>query len=492
MQFWNEIVNTAMLGTEKKPVTTEVFPVPLQEAAKLIAQNTTTDKEEQFLQLAALSFNFRQSGSKPQIEKALQISEAPPETQNYCSPRATQVAKDLLAEDNPNLLAYWLDRCVEKQKLAPPELVPTLLNRAVNHKQLQQNVSIASGKRGQWLSQFNPAWTATAPAEDGEELWLTGTPDQRKLVLKQMRQHDPAKTRQWLEQTWPQETANSKTELLKLLDGTVQPEDEPWLESLLTEKSQKVKDEAQNLLKQLPTSALVNSYIERIKPLIFLKKEKALLGMMTKTQLQIHPPAIPEKGEYAPGIDKLSNNKIYSDSEFVLYQLIQHIPPGFWETHFDTMPPAGILNQFTGKNEKYLPAFVMATVQFRDTKWAQAYEDSFYPELLELLDSAHQDAYCLKHFKQNAASIIEEAKKWDREWSPELAKAILGHSAKHPYQYNISFYKTNIHRIPLTISAMLDSLGPTEPLQRPQWVSIVEQLNRLLRLKEQTQKAFNE
>ena len=49
MQFWNEIVNTAMLGTEKKPVSTAVFPVPLQEAAKLIAQNTTTDKEEQFV-----------------------------------------------------------------------------------------------------------------------------------------------------------------------------------------------------------------------------------------------------------------------------------------------------------------------------------------------------------------------------------------------------------------------------------------------------------
>lgn len=493
MQFWNEIVNTAVLGTEKKPVSLATLPSPLQEAAAIIVEHTATDKEEQFLQLAALGLNFRRSGSKPPQPSALLFPEAPPETRPYCPPRATQIAKDILAEDNVSLLAYWLDHCVQAQKLTSPELVPTLLNRAVNHKNIQQATAIVCGKRGEWLGRFNSAWTFSA-AEDQEELWQTGTPDQRKIVLWRMRQKDPAKTREWLLQTWPQENANSKAELLKQLDGTVQDEDEPWLTDLLAEKSQKVKDEAQNLIKQLPTSALVKRYVALIQPLIVLKKEKALLGMMTKTSLQIQMPVIPEKGEYVPGIDKLSNDKYFTDGEFVLFQLMQSIPPTFWEEQW-ALPPKEIFALFTGKNEKYLPAFMKATVRFRDQKWAQAYleyREVFYPELLDLLEPAQQDAYCLKHFKHNADGIIQHARQWDREWSLALANEIVDHTARHPYQYNISFYKTNIHRIPAGVASHLERFGPTDPIQRQHWINLIDEIGRLLGLKEQTKKIFNE
>src|SRR5579859_4701040 len=126
MQFWNEIINIALLGTDKKPLPLTVLPTPIQEAAKIItasadatinlsasatiassAETTTatatanaakiitasasatiassaTDNEEQFLQLAALSLNFRQSGSKPIHQPALNLPEAPAESLPYC------------------------------------------------------------------------------------------------------------------------------------------------------------------------------------------------------------------------------------------------------------------------------------------------------------------------------------------------------------------------------------------------------------------------
>lgn len=493
MQFWNEIINTAILGTEKKPVSLAALPAPLRDTAAIIAGHTPADKEEQFLQLAALSFNFRQSGTKPLHQPALLFPEAPPETLPYCSPRAAQVLKDILAEDNPNLLAWWLDHCVQAQKLSPPELLPPLLNRAVNHKNIRHLIATVCGKRGEWLSRFNTSWAFSATVDE-EEAWHTGNPDQRKLALRQMRKQDPAKSREWLAQTWQQENANSKAELLKQLDGTVQPEDEPWLTDLLTEKSQKVREEAHDLLKQLPNSALIKKYLELAQSLIFVKKEKALLGMMTKTSLQIQLPALPDKGEYAPGIEKLSNDKAFSDGEFVIYQLLQTIPPGFWEDQW-ALAPKDILALFTGKNEKYLPAFAKASVQFRNPKWARAYLDDrevFYPELLLLLEPQQQEEYCLRNLKHNADLIIQQAAKWDREWSLPLAKEIVEHTAKHPYQYNISFYKTNIYRIPAGIADTLERMGPGEPIQRQYWTSLIEQISRLLGLKEQTKKAFNE
>jgi hypothetical protein len=493
MQFWNEIINTALLGTEKKPVAVAALPMPLQEAAAIVTEQSATDKEEQFLQLAAVSFNFRQSGIKPLHEATLSVPEAEAESRRYCSIRAAQVLKDILAEDTPPLLAFWLDHCVAAQQLVSPDLVPTLLSRAVNHKAMQPAVTAICGRRGEWLSRFNSAWEFSAVVDD-DQLWQTGQPEQRRALLRRMRRQDAAKAREWLIQSWPQENANTRLELVKQLDGTMQMEDEPFLLDQLNERSQKIKDEAIRLLKQLPGSILVTKYQELVQPMIFLKKEKTLLGMMTKTSLQIQPPVVPEKGEYIPGIDKLSNDKFFTDGEFVLYQLMQNIPPAFWEQHF-ALPPAEILGLFSGSNEKYVPAFVKATVQFGDQKWAQVYlehRDVFYADLLDLLPPSQQDAYCLRNFSQYADLIIQQAREWPREWSFVLSKEIIGHTAKQPYQYNISFYKTNIARIPAAVAGLLGNVGPAQPAQLPLWINISQQISRLLGLKEQTHKAFNE
>jgi hypothetical protein len=494
MQFWNEIIHTALLGTEKKQLPVESLPPALKEAASLVTAQPDTDREELFLQVAATTSNFRRSGVNPLHEQVKPITEAPPESLPYCSLRAAQILKDILAEDNPNLLTCWLDCCKKAQQLAQPELVPVLLSRGVNdRKRIQQGVTAVCGKRGEWLSGLNAAWASAAPVNE-DELWQTGTADQRKLTLWRVRQQDPAKTRDWLQQTWPQENANSKAELLKQLDGMVEPEDEPWLTTLLQEKSQKVKDESLKLLQQLPTSALVRQYEELLKPLIYLKKEKALLGMVNKTVLHIDMPVVPDKGEYAPGIEKLSNDKAITDGEFILIQLIEHVPLTFWEQHFG-MSLADTLDQFGGKNLKYKPAFVKAIAQFKDAKSATAYledTDAFHHELLDLLPPDQQDAYCLRHFKHNSNLVIEAIRKWTQEWSPDLAKAVIEHTAKQVYQYNISFYKTTIHLIPVTIQTSLDSMGPSDPQHRIYWTNLLEQFRKLLDLKAQTLKAFNE
>jgi hypothetical protein len=494
MQFWNEIINTALLGTARKQVVVDMLPPGLREAAGLVVAQPATEAEEQFLQLAALSFNFRQSGVIPLRREGKPVPEVTPETLPYCSAAATQVLKDILTKDNSYLLAYWLDRCCQARQLAPPELVPTLLNLATNNRKgLQQAVVAVCGRRGEWLSRLNPAWASSAAVDD-ETLWQTGTPDQRKTVLWRMRQQDPARTRNWLQQTWPQENANSRTEMLKQLDGTVEPDDEPWLQSLLADKSQKVKDEALRLLKQLPGSALVQQYQDLLRPLIFLKKEKALLGMFSKTVFHIQLPAVPEKGDYVPGIEKLSNDKSYTDGEFIVFQLMQAVPPGFWEQHFG-QGPADVLSNFAGRNEKYLPAFVKATVQFRDRRWALAYleyRDIFYEELLALLPSEEAEAYCLRNFKQYADPITQQAKLWTREWSLPLAKEILAHTARQPFQYGVGFYQATIHLIPVAVTDLLESLAPADLQHQKLALHLFDQLESLLLLKQQIINAFKE
>ncbi|HTE27993.1 hypothetical protein [Flavitalea sp.] len=66
MQFWDTVINTAMRGTDKKQVSADEVPAgPLATAAAIIYANAAKDKEEKFLQLAAVIFNYRQCGGLP-------------------------------------------------------------------------------------------------------------------------------------------------------------------------------------------------------------------------------------------------------------------------------------------------------------------------------------------------------------------------------------------------------------------------------------------
>ena len=88
MQTWDQIINTALLGTDKRTLAANELPAELAELAALI-QNSTTDKEEQFLQIAALAFNYRQCGVLPLQKEGVTVSKAAMEEKSYCYPLAS-------------------------------------------------------------------------------------------------------------------------------------------------------------------------------------------------------------------------------------------------------------------------------------------------------------------------------------------------------------------------------------------------------------------
>src|SRR5688572_15671472 len=255
MQFWDTIINTAMMGTDKKQISIGEVPSGLEEAAKFIQDNTSKDKEEKFLQLAALAFSYRQCGVSPP-QKELRMIAAAREEKEYCNEMASQTLKDIISEESFHLLKFWLQHCYEKQQIVKPELVPILMAKGVEHKKLQLMIAACCGKRGEWLGSLNTDWNFSS-TQTGEDIWQTGTLEQRKEILKQTRNTYPAKAREWLQQTWTQEDANTKTSLLEILADNAGEEDIPFLEGLAAEKSKKVKDLAIKLLKQVPTSAIV-------------------------------------------------------------------------------------------------------------------------------------------------------------------------------------------------------------------------------------------
>ena len=79
MEFWNNIINASMIGTDKKMIRADELPADLTEAAALIDANNNLDREEKFLQLSALSFNYRQAGAQPLHKDGVSLPIAPAE-----------------------------------------------------------------------------------------------------------------------------------------------------------------------------------------------------------------------------------------------------------------------------------------------------------------------------------------------------------------------------------------------------------------------------
>ena len=494
MQFWDTIINTAMIGTDKKQISAGDIPMGLETFAVLIRENTVKDKEEQFLQLASLAFNYRQCGVLP-AQKEIMMSLAPGEERQYCNSPATQVLKDIISEENISLLKFWLQHCCQKQQVVQPEIVPVLLATGVQQKKLQLQIAHCCGKRGEWLAGFNSSWNFSSTQSD-EEFWQTGTFEQRKEILNQKRKTDPSKAREWVQQTWPLEDANTKAAFLELLSENTGEDDIPFLESLAIEKSKKVKEAAMQLLKQIPASQIVRMYENLLKASVLIKKEKALLGMVNKTVLKFKLPETFDESVYKTGIDKLSNTKELTDDEYVIFQLAQFVPPSFWEKHFETDPENVIeLLQKDSSGKKMIPALVNAITRFSDTRWAlyfMRHSSVFYIDIIPLLQAAEQEAYSNRFFEKFPDEIIRYATKRETEWSTELTRNIFRHTARNPYQYNRTFYSQHIHLIPVHIAGELEKCTPPEEHFRATWSNTSEYIIKLITLKIQTVKAFNE
>lgn len=494
MEHWQHIINTSMIGTDKKTISPAELPGVLHEPANIIFENGATDKEEKFLQIASLVLGYRQCGVQPLKKEAISLPVADAEAKPYCSHTALQVLKDILSEENIPLLQFWLQHCAAKGQVVQPDMIAALFEIAVAQKPLQPLIAVCGGKRGEWLCSFNPAWNFSA-AQSPEELWQTGTPDQRRTVLKAKRNTDPAAAREWVQQVWPQEDAATKASFLEILEHNTSHEDIAFLEPLLTDKSKKVKEAALALLKQIPSSSIVLQYRQILEQAVSLKKEKTMLGLSSKTTLQFNLPGSIDEAVFKSGIDKLSNNKELTDDAFIISQLVQAVPPSFWETHLQLKPDEIIqLFQKEATGKKMIPSLVMAITQFRDHNWALAmmqYSEVFYIDLIPLLPAQQQDYYSDKFFDQFPDRIIQFAVARDEEWKVELAVKIFSHTAKNPYQYNRSFYSQHIRLLPGKIALFLEKCTPEDGYLKSTWSNTSDHILKLLSLKAQTIQSFN-
>ncbi|QHS61683.1 DUF5691 domain-containing protein [Chitinophaga agri] len=482
--MWNNIINTALLGTGKRQLSVADLPTDLVTVAEKIIGDKSLDTETQFLHLASVVLSYRQSGVNAVNNSGVPLQPAPPEERPYCNTAAIYALQDALDMDLLPLVHYWLEACSDKRQIVVPEYIPVILDTAVSQKRIRQLAMDVCGKRGQWLSKMNPDWQFPV-VHSPEERWQTGSSEDRIQVLEEIRRSYPGMAREWLQQTWSQENTAAKTEFLKVMRINISEDDLSWLESL-KEKNQKVKDEIWTLLKNIPGSFIVQSYWQIL--------QKAITHGTGKT-LHISLQLPLDKIIADSGIIMMSNQKNISDEGFILYQLTNNVPPSWWETHFNA-DKQEVINIFSNDDigKRLLKAMIIPSGRFRDVAWVrlltQLTEDAFFPDGISLLSPEEQEEYLLRMLPGDPQSIIHFMDKMDGEWNLKITREVLKWIARNPYQYTRNFFDKHIMQLPSAIADELEKLGPEEPAYQNMWRNTSEHIRKLLSCKMQITTAF--
>ncbi len=123
----------------------------------------------------------------------------------------------------------------------------------------------------------------TTPAGAAQTVWQTGRKSTRSLLLRKLRETDPALALGLVASTWSEESAEERAAFLKMLAAGLSMADEPFLEDSLDDRSREVRRVAAGLLARLPGSRLVQRQLERAQACIKWKPG----GFLRKAQIEV-------------------------------------------------------------------------------------------------------------------------------------------------------------------------------------------------------------
>lgn len=199
----NTLVASAIVGTGQTGNNKLVTDTPID----ALATQLPTDNTERSLLLTAGAWAvYRQAGYCAELAPTIPQL-APAEVLASCSAKAALLLANLLQGEHREVLPEVLERLQQAHLRLPHELLPQALAYGTYNKEIRTALVPVLSERGRWLSQFNQEWKwvnqllleaeKSLPA-NAETIWQEGTLEQRCMVLRNLREIDPAKARDWL------------------------------------------------------------------------------------------------------------------------------------------------------------------------------------------------------------------------------------------------------------------------------------------------------
>ncbi|GAA5059152.1 DUF5691 domain-containing protein [Streptomyces similanensis] len=376
---WEELVTTALLGTDRRTppggATGRRAPAAL-------------------LELAAVQTVRRRAGLR--AAPAATPPEPAPEDPRPALPAAAARRLTMLLADRPGtagggrrgtapdlmeLLPQWLAAANARGYAAPPQTLPALLDAARGRTDLRPAALAFAGPRALWLARLNPDWRFALRAGPGgaaalpgpaeadriRRLWEEGLFAERVALLAAIREREPAAARDLLAGTWATERAEDRLMFLDSLRDGLGPEDEPFLEQALADRSRNVRATAAELLSALPGSALAARTADRASACV------AVDHTLDTPTLAVEAPHECDADMERDGVvAKAPSGR--GERSWWLGQLLEAAPLGAWPARLGGRTPREIvaLPVADGWQGELHAAWCRAAVRQRDARWARA------------------------------------------------------------------------------------------------------------------------
>jgi hypothetical protein len=254
-----------------------------------------------------------------------------------------------------------------------------------------------------------------------------------------------------IESVWKQEAASVRTQFLYALRTGLSMADEPFLESVLDDKSNDVRSGAADLLADLPESRFTQRMIEATTPLIALKRlrQGTLFGIGASNKDYIE---VTLSQDYTPamkrdGIEQKPTNTQMGERAYWLLQQLSRIPPGIWSDQWQAEPHEIVVAIANTKDWKAIlnEALLNATVRHADPSWAEAFLarelatlSQYSPSrLVRLLDPPRRDEIVSSALSRKPEALYTDEMPVDilwtlrKPWTPDVCRAVLRSVAHH-------------------------------------------------------------
>ncbi len=382
----DDLLKVALAGTSR---TGGQLPAAALPVDGLVATDECSSERQVLLRAGARAI-YRQAGLLPRAGVASPVA-ALVDPLSACPPGAVGLLAALLSGNQSELLPEALERLRLAGWRLPHTLLATALEAGTRKSELRPALLAVISERGRWLAGQQQPWRwalvrpfapESALPDDAETLWQEGTPAQRLAILQQVRGHDSAQGRAWLEAAWKGEKADFRAEALGTLAQRLSINDEPFLDAALDDRSQAVRAEAARLLARLPASALAQRLRLRADQWLsfapgllaggLLAAARALTKGAAAGKLTVNPP---ERYDPAWARDGIAEKPPQGTGEraWWLQQFLALIPPAHWSAQAKTDPVTLITAAEQGEwTATLLAGWEQATLLHRDAAWATA------------------------------------------------------------------------------------------------------------------------
>lgn len=511
---WQSLVSTALIGTARQPWQPAIAPGQL---GQMLAQLPAQSPETALLLTAAILSLHQRVGWQPETRPPSSLEPCALSDLPQCSPRASRCLQHILAGQTPQLLVEWLQLASIAQRRIPERLLPVMLDKGKQQRELRSAILPVLGQRGQWLAAQNPDWSYAVVLLT-EVDWETGTTAARLLALQELRGHNPDRARDLLQATWSQEAAGDRVKFLATLETGLNLADELFLQQALGDRSREVRRMAVHLLSSLPGSRFGQAMAAHALQWVSLVRQATI-------SIQVQLPEHLDDGLVQLGIEPKSTAATQTqlgEKACWLLQIIAATPLHVWTDQWQLSPEAIVqLTQAHEWQSVLLDGLALAAKRQQHTGWLEAIcrfwlmgqtthrtaalAELGNEDLVNALPRDRRDALLIDLFRVAHKPINDSLMIWllrssSHPWSVELAEQVLErlehHLADHRIFSNTDWelrtaLKEFARFIPVQLTPEVNLLC-TRLNAEYYWIQSMNEVLEILQFRQEMTQAFGE